>query len=164
MKTSNRIINLIWVVIALSALFSVISLFKGIGQYSSQPLFFWLTVIKLCSTALLLTMSFYMRRIILAFGGPDGWQESNYRKMKLMGYLAIALVLVNAAFQVGYEMMWKVLTHSNVATDGLYSFRRFYAVLFTESPAMWVLALSIFLFAELVKTAHRVKAENESFI
>ncbi|QKJ32193.1 hypothetical protein HQ865_21315 [Mucilaginibacter mali] len=162
MKTSNRIITLIWLIIALSALFSVFSLFKGIGQYNSQPLFFWLTMIKLVSTAILLVMGLYMRRVVLSYTAKQPWDEKNYLKMKRMGYLA--LVLVNAAFQAGYEQMWKVLTHSIVPVDGLYSFRRFYGILFTESPAMWVLALSIFLFAELIKAAHQVKAENESFI
>lgn len=164
MKTSNRIITLIWVIIGLSALFSVISLLKGIGQYSSQPLFFWLTIIKLAATAILVIMGLYMRKIVLSYTQKQSWDERNYLKMKRMGYLALVLVLVNAAFQAGYEQMWKILTHSPVQTDGLYTFRRFYGVLFTESPAMWVLALSIFLFAELVKAAHQVKAENESFI
>lgn len=164
MKTSNRIITLIWVIIALSALFSVFSLFKGIGQYNSQPLFFWLTIIKLVSTAILLVMGLYMRKVVLSYTQKQPWDENNYVKMKRMGYLALILVVINAAFQAGYEQMWKVLTHSTVPVDGLYSFRRFYSILFTESPAMWVLALSIFLFAELVKAAHQVKAENESFI
>lgn len=164
MKTSNRIITLIWIIIGLSALFSVISLLKGIGQYNSQPLFFWLTVTKLAATAILVAMGLMMRKVVLSYSQKQPWDENNYRKMKRMGYLALVLVLVNAAFQAGYEQMWKVLTNSRVQTDALYTFRRFYGVLFTESPAMWVLALSIFLFAELVKAAHQVKAENESFI
>jgi hypothetical protein len=166
MKTNNanRIITFIWVIIALSALKSIITLISSGVNYSQQPFVFWLSTLNLATTLILLMMSFYMRKIIQSYTLNNSWQPANYSKMKTMGYLAILLVGIHTCFQIGYDCVWVQLSKNPVPISGLYIFRRFYAIILTESPAIWVLALSIFLFAELLKSAHQVKAENESFI
>jgi hypothetical protein len=113
---------------------------------------------------ILLIMSFNMRRIIGEYTQNNNWQATSYHKMKVMGYWAILLVLIHTFFQIGYDCIWVLIAKKPVTIDQAYLFRRFCAIILTESPAFWVLALSIFLLAELLKVTNQVKAENEAFI
>ncbi|RYE27324.1 MAG: hypothetical protein EOP42_19360 [Sphingobacteriaceae bacterium] len=161
---TKRIFVLIWVILSLSALASIYTLFKGIMQFSANQLLFWMTVIKLVVMLILLLMSLNLWKIVNSYVGKSSWQPLYYQKLKEIGYWAIALTLLNAAFQLGYETLWATMNHSPINHTTIYWIQRFYAILLMESPAMWVLALSIFLFAELLKIANQFKAENESII
>ncbi|MBS7566272.1 hypothetical protein KHS38_17825 [Mucilaginibacter sp. Bleaf8] len=163
-QTANRIITFIWVIIALSAVKSTITLITSGLHYTAQPSVFWLAVINLAIALTLLSMSFHMRRMVKGYTTDNNWPETNYRSMKRMGYLALLLVFMHTLFQIGYDYISALLSKQADPLNGLFIFRRFYAILFTESPIVWVLALTIFLFAELLKTAHFIKAENESII
>lgn len=166
MKTlkSKHLFTLIWAVLVLSALSSLFTLIKGISQFSAQPLLFWLTVLKLFTMGILLLMGLSLSKIVKTYGGEGRWQANYYQKVRQMGYWAIVLTLLNSVFQAGYEQIWRQLANPGAANSGLFIFRRFYGVLLMESPAMWVLTLSIFLFAELLRSAHEIKADNESII
>lgn len=166
MKTlkTKRIFVLIWVVLSLSALASLYTLFKGISQYNSNNLLFWLTIIKLVIMVILITMSLSLWKIVQAYTIENKWQPQYYQKVRQIGYWAIALTLLNSLFQFGYEKLWLTMNPINIHHSVLFSIQRFYAIVLMESPAMWVLTLSIFLFAELLKVANEFKAENESII
>lgn len=165
MKTlkTKRIFLLIWVVLAISALASITTLVKGILQFSSNPLLFWMTIVKFLVMSILLLMSLNLWKIVNAYNGKSQWKPVYYQKVRQTGYWAIALTLFNAIFQLGYEKLWASFAHP-INHSIIFWIRRFYVILLMESPAMWVLALSIFLFAELLKIANQIKSENESFI
>ena len=166
MKSSNskRIFVLIWVVLSLSALASIYTLIKGMVQYSNNHLLLWLTINKLVITGILLFMSLSLWRIVKAYTRKNDWRPQYYQKVKQIGYWAIALILLNASFQFAYETLWLTMSHLNIHHSLIYEIQRFYAIVLMESPAMWVLTLNIFLFAELLNVANQVKAENESII
>ena len=113
---------------------------------------------------ILLLMSINLWEIVNAYTGKNQWKPLYYLKVRQIGYWAIALTLFNAVFQLGYETLWSSLSGTHIDHSIVFLIRRFYAILLMESPAMWVLTLSIFLFAELLQIANQVKAENESFI
>lgn len=161
---SKRIFILIWIVIGISGLATAGSLIKGMVQFAVNPLLFWMTVLRMLTMIILLIMGLSLWKIVKAYTTKTDWKDNYYQKVKQMGYWAIVLTVLNAAFQVGYEAIWQHIAHPGAAMPALFSFRRFYAALLMESPAMWILTLSIFLFAELLNSAHQVKAENEAFI
>lgn len=161
---TKRIFVLIWVILAISAFASVSTLVKGILQFSSNQLLFWMTTVKFLIMSILLLMSLNLWKIVNAYTGKSQWQPLYYQKVRQTGYWAIALTLFNAIFQLGYETLWATMSHSSVYHSTIFWIRRFYAILLMESPAMWVLALSIFLFAELLQIANQFKTENESII
>ncbi|WP_158825702.1 hypothetical protein [Mucilaginibacter lacusdianchii] len=166
MKTTgaNRIITCIWILIGLSALKSTYTLVNSALTYRLNPFIFWLSFLNLVSALILLNMSFYMRKMVRSYTVSNQWQEANYAKMKSVGYWAIILVLIQTFYRIGYDCVWVLVSKSPVKINMLYLFKRFCSIILTESPVLWVLALSIFLFAELLKMAHEVKAENEAFI
>lgn len=102
--------------------------------------------------------------MLKAYFSVHEWKAEYHLKVRQMGYWAIVLTLLNSLFQLGYEVMWNQVSHSTYSYTTVDWVRRYYAILLMESPAIWVLTLSIFLFAELLRAAHQVKAENESFI
>lgn len=113
---------------------------------------------------ILLLMSLNLWKIVKSYTSKSQWQPLYYQKVRQIGYWAIAITLLNTFFQLGYETLWANLTHAKVDHSTIFLIRRFYAILLMESPAIWVLTLSIFLFAELLRVANEVKAENESII
>jgi hypothetical protein len=161
---SKRIFVLIWVVLSVSALASVYTLLKGIALFYSNPVIFWMTLVKLIIMGILLLVSLNLWKIVNAYTGKSQWKPLYYQKVRQIGYWAIALTFFNALFQLGYETQWLTMVHSPVNHNTIFWIQRFYAILLMESPAMWVLTLSIFLFAELLQIANQIKTENESFI
>lgn len=111
MKTlkTKRIFVLIWVVLALSALASIIRLTMGIMMYSTNSsnsllnIPFWLAFFKLFTTGILLMMSLSLWKIAKAYTKNNIWQPKYYQKVRQLGYLAIVLTIIYPSFQVGLE-------------------------------------------------------------
>ena len=167
MKSSKtkRIFVLIWVILSISALASIYTLLKSIPYLDSNPLIFWMLVVKLIIMGILLLMSLNLWKIVNSYTSKSQWQPMYYQKVRQIGYWAIALMLFNALFQSGYEtQQWATMPHSSVNYPTVFWIQRFCAIILTELPAMWVLTLSIFLFAELLQVANQIKVENESII
>lgn len=109
---------------------------------------------------ILLTMSLSLWKIVKRYTEKSNWEPQYYQKVRQIGFWAIALTLFNPVFEMGMFITIEPL--SKYSTDFLLG--RFLLSIVMESPGMWVLSLSIFLFAELLQVANQVKTENESFI
>ncbi len=162
---TNRIFVLIWVMLALSVLASIYVLLPSIKYFSKSHFPFWVMLIRMVNICILLIISFKLWKIVKAYTDRNKWQLNFYQEIRQIGCLAIVLTLLSpiieiAANSFSYEFIPKL----NTQEFATYFVSEFFLLILIRSPAMWVLTLSIFLFAELLQIANQFKAENESFI
>lgn len=160
---TKRIFVLIWVMLASSVLASVWILIDNTHNLSKPYSLYWGVVIKLIDTSILIIISFKLWKIVNAYTNKYEWQANFYQKVRQIGYWALVLTVLNPVIQ-------SVIISSNYSVHNAQTHTFNYVVIrvatygVLQSPAMWVLSLSIFLFAELLQIANQIKVENESII
>lgn len=167
--TTKRIFVLIWVAILASLLADIYFLIQiyittqAYKQYSVSMINFWITVVRTITTFILLIISINLWQVVKAYTHRNKWQPHFYYKLRHIGYWAIALTLISPSIQmiIFYPQFASHLKSSESKLDAIL---HFCLLTFANSSIMWVLTLSIFLFAELLQVANQFKAENESII
>ncbi len=165
MKSSKtkRIFVWIWVILALSAMASMYVVIPSIKLYHSYHYSFWIMLTRLTNVGILLIISLRLRKIVKAYTEKDKWQPDFYQKLRQIGFLVIALTLLNPILQIAINFS-DTLSKNDLHISIQWALVQFGMSTLIQSPAMWVLSLSIFLFAELLQVANQIKAENESII
>lgn len=162
---SKRIFVLIWVMLALSVLASIYVVFPSIKYSSKSHSYLWVMLIRLVNTCILIIISFKLWKIVKAYTDKNKWQPHFYQKLRQIGYWAIALTLLSPAIEIAMNVSsYQFIPHIGTQGFVIYITFQFFMLILIKSTAMWVLSLSIFLFAELLQIANQIKTENESII
>lgn len=164
---TKRIFVLIWVMLALSVLSSIWVMLENTHNLPKLYSKFWVMLFRIVHSCILIIISFKLWQIVTAYTNKNNWQPQFYQKIRQIGYWAIVLTLLSPIIETAIvlsstqsQFIHNLYAHRFITYLGL----QFLMMILSQSSAMWVFTLSIFLFAELLQIANQIKAENESII
>ena len=123
-----------------------------------------LNILEFIKSGLLLVMGYLLFRIIRSVIGRVKWNMGYYKKIKLIGWLNVLVLLLDAA--VGN---WKdsIISKQDSIMHHLTDHNFYQGALLTalfNAPLSWFLILCIFLIADILQYASVVKMENDTII
>ncbi|ANH83271.1 hypothetical protein A8C56_21850 [Niabella ginsenosidivorans] len=134
----------------------------SIQEYRNQVL--PVNILEFVKSALLLVMGYLLFRIIRNVMSRVKWNRSYYKKIKLIGWLNVLVLLIDAAITTWKESLFskqEAITN-HLADHNLYQ-NALLTALF-NAPLSWFLILCIFLIADVLQYTSTIKMENDSII
>ncbi|MBZ4189532.1 hypothetical protein [Niabella beijingensis] len=123
-----------------------------------------LNILEFIKSGILLVMGYLLLRIIRNVAGRVKWNMGYYKKIKLIGWLNVLVLLIDAAVSNWNEtIISKQDTITQHLTDHNFYQGALLSALF-DQPLSWFLILCIFLIADILQYTGAVKMENDFII